>query len=355
MGAKSRIEWTDATWTPIRARRRDTGKVGVHCERVSPGCKNCYSATFNRRGLPVHGTGLDFTVRNRDLVEIFLDEDMEFLPLRWKRPRKIFVCSQTDLFAAFVPRSYIVRVVAVMALADWHTFQILTKREERMFHILTSEDFWDDVALCMACLTGGEIEGLDGIKLPKTGPEVGPDTPLPHVWFGVSVEDQPTADERILWLLRTPAAKRFISYEPALGAVNLRRILWDGHSHYDALTSGLDNNGSPLPRLDWVIAGGESGPKARPAHPAWFRDVRDQCQQAGVPFFFKQWGEWGAVTFDDRNGKIVPNERKEAWAHPDGLVSDRASVRDFAWPMVRVGKKKAGRLLDGREWSEFPS
>jgi protein gp37 len=128
MSENSKIEWTDASWTPVRARRKDNGKVGVACVKVSPACKNCYAERFNMRNLPVHGTGLPYTVEALDQVEIFLDEEMLLVPLKWKKPRKIFVCSQTDLFGEFVPDEMIDRVFAVMALCPQHTFQVLTKR-----------------------------------------------------------------------------------------------------------------------------------------------------------------------------------------------------------------------------------
>ena len=164
--------------------------------------------------------------------------------------------------------------------------------------------------------------------------------PLPNVWLGVSVEDQATADERIPLLLRTPAALRFVSYEPALGPVNLLRYM-------SVPLAEIDNPGA---MLDWVIVGGESGPGARPMHPKWLRDVRDQCQITGVPFFFNQWGEYSP------DGKTQPGDRypdSSLLMTVDGPARSVGVAASDVW-MHRVGKKSAGALLDGREWREFP-
>lgn len=234
MGDNSKIEWTDATWNPV------TG-----CDKISPGCKHCYAETMAARlkamGQANYAKGFELTLQPH-----MLDQ-----PLRWKRPRTIFVNSMSDLFHEDVPDDYIRRVFEIMQKAHWHRFQVLTKRAGRLR-------------------------------------ELSPELPWPeNVWAGVSVESQGYA-YRINCLRQVPAAVRFLSLEPLLG---------------------------PLPNLDlrgihWVIVGGESGPRARPMAEEWAIDLRDQCLQAGVPFFFKQWGG--------------------------------------------VNKKAAGRQLHGRTWDEMP-
>ena len=234
MGAKSSIEWTEYTWNPV------TG-----CSKVSPGCRNCYAERMAIRlqamGQPNYANGVDVTVHEHALG----------LPLRWPRPQMIFVNSMSDLFHEAVPEEFILRTFEVMRRANWHRFQILTKRSGRLLEL--------DPILPWAM----------------------------NIWMGVSVENGDYTF-RIDDLRKTGAATKFLSLEPLLG---------------------------PLPKLDlegidWVIVGGESGLRARPMDPKWVIDIRDQCQAAGVPFFFKQWGG--------------------------------------------VNKKKAGRELEGRTWDETP-
>lgn len=247
MSDKSKIEWTDASWNPIRGT-----KGNWHCTKVSEGCRNCYAERMNKRFF-----GLDYTV-GADTMR--LDEDRLGDPIRWKKPRRIFVCSMTDLFHERVCRGWIWCLAKVMAECPQHTFQILTKRPARALETWSLREY-----------------------LP----------PLPNVWFGVSVEDQETADARIPILLEIPAAVRFVSYEPALGPVDL-----------DGCDADPDS-----PYIDWVIAGGESGPAARPADPQWFRDVRDDCRRAGVPFFMKQMARREPIP-DDLMVREYPNDAK---------------------------------------------
>lgn len=296
MGDRTGIEWTDATWNPV------TG-----CTKVSQGCKHCYAERVFPR---VYGKDVSLDLktgetRQRRFTDVTVHEDRLDVPLRWKRPRRIFVNSMSDLFHEDVPDEFIGRVYTTMAKAPQHTFQVLTKRQERMRE-------WHS-------RRGGQY--------------------LPNVWLGVSVEDQATADERIPLLLRTPAAVRWISAEPLLGPIDLRYLQpGDPPTEIDALsgTHGvLRPHRGRCDKLDWIVAGGESGPGARPMHPDWARSLRDQCQAAGVPFLFKQWGEHVSVS-----------EVAGAGAHftfPDG-----ATVR-------RVGKRAAGRTLDGRTWDEYPA
>lgn len=288
MGAKSVIQWTDASWTPIRARVRNDakeiaeakgyasllpiirpGRIGPHCERVSPGCENCYSETNNGRCLPHNGTGLPFDRRARDLVEIFLDEEILKQPLHWKKPRRIFVCSQTDLFGEFVSDAMIMDLWRIMALTPWHTYQVLTKRAQRMRDWVTQ---WNETRWLREF--------------------------LPNVWLGISAEDQERLDERAYWLMRTEATKRFVSYEPALGPIQLTRQ----HAYCPEHDTDGAFCSSPCPSLrrpDWLIIGGESGPKARPFHLEWARSIISQCDSLGIKVFVKQLG--GApYSFQDR-------------------------------------------------------
>jgi len=219
MSFESSIEWTDATWNPVRG-----------CTKISPGCKHCYAETFAERfrGVKGHPYEQGFDLR---LVAEKLGE-----PLRWRAPKMVFVNSMSDLFQEGVSDDYIVAVAQVMAAAKWHTFQVLTKRAERLCELLSTK----------LRFAAGQ----------------------PHIWWGVSVEDRKYGLPRIERLRSAPAAVRFLSVEPlleGLGQLNL-----DG--------------------INWVIVGGESGHGARPMEKDWVLSIRDQCRAAGVPFFFKQWG-----------------------------------------------------------------
>ena len=343
MADRTKIEWTDATWNPIRG-----------CTRVSEGCRHCYAevmaARFSDPGqwgnglaqrvaLPGGGTDHRWTGKV-ELVDAALD-----LPLRWRSPRRIFVNSTSDLFHEKVPDEWIDRVFAVMALAPQHTFQVLTKRPERMRDYFlgrrlnfgrASDVLHEMTHPCSEDDHDWAVDQLDAFDASGR--------PLPNVWLGTSIEDQATADDRIPHLLATPAAVRFISAEPLLGPVDLTGIAIPrpdlrASVILDVLngTGGLVRGGPG--RIDWVIVGGESGPGARPMHPDWARSLRDQCKAAGVPFFFKQWGEW-----EPRRGFACPDDLpRDGWHHFDPECS-----------MRRVGKKNAGRLLDGREWNDVP-
>jgi len=289
MADRSQIEWTDATWNPV------TG-----CTQVSPGCDHCYAERITER---FHGKG--------SFAQVRLHPERLTLPLRWRKPRMIFVTSVSDLFHRDVPGEYIAQVFAVMALASRHTFQVLTKRHGRMRSLLNDGQWRMRVAV--------EMERIEPYS-PEHWPLTEPFLPLPNAWIGVSAEDQRRFDLRVPALAATPAAVRFVSAEPLLGPVDLT-----------AWASGLD----------WVIAGGESGPGARPMHPDWARFLRDQCQRAGVAFFFKQWGEFVPTA----PGCGCPDRwRDAAWQ----------AGSEF-WPVWRVGKHRAGRLLDGRAWDQLPS
>ena len=292
MAENSKIEWTDATWNPIRAMLPAAGVWGYHCERISPGCQNCYAERMNGRMLPAWGTGLDYTVPNRDKAEVFLDEKELRKPLSWRKPRRVFVESMSDLFGAWVPDEMIDRVFAEMGGARRHTFQVLTKRADRLLRYM--QRFKPDGN---GWVTPGGVDGpechcpLDANRWP-----------LPNVWLGVSVEDQQRADERIPLLLQTPAAVRFLSVEPLLGPVDLPRWLkgqcpqCHGFDDYCADVALCETCGG-LNRIgiDWVIVGGESGPGARPCNVRWVRSIVRQCRDAGVPCFVKQLGAYPVV------------------------------------------------------------
>ena len=320
MGDKTGIQWTDATWNPIRG-----------CSRVSEGCRNCYAEKvakrFNGPGMPYDGLIARTGQWNG---KITIADNLIDRPLRWKKPRRIFVNSMSDLFHENVPDSVIDKVFAVMALSKKHTFQILTKRPERMLaycKTLGRHHSYDRVSIAAKEIrkSKGFFWSLDN----NAGWH------LPNVWLGVSVEDQATADERIPLLLQTPSAVRWISAEPLLGPIDLDAMSRTPGADPDEVTEVDDEYGPPLSGvggIDWVVVGGESGPGARPMHLDWARSLRDQCQAADVPFFFKQWGEFAPNWFCDDDGK-----------YDGGPI----------W-MDRVGKKSAGRLLDGREHNEYP-
>jgi protein gp37 len=355
MGRTTGISWTDATWNPIRG-----------CSRVSEGCRNCYAEAiayrFSGPGQPYEGL-VQRELRTSPVPErlplwngqIKFVEEHVLDPLGWKKPRRIFVNSMSDLFHPNVSDQWIAWIVAVMVRAHWHTYQVLTKRPERMACLLASEDFWR--------LVDFEVQRCEGGDFLYT-------PPLAHIHWGVSVEDQETADQRLPLLQATPAAVRFVSIEPLLGAVGLRRYIWPVCWHWDskyrtpelAIAAGAYAEQKPQALvsaqavfLDWVIVGGESGPGARPMHPDWVRSLRDECVTAGVPFFFKQWGEWSqyydtALDPDLRNvPKHTPNrERVVNLAGGHGFHGERVVF------MRRVGTKAAGCLLDGVEHHQFP-
>jgi protein gp37 len=357
VGDKSKIEWTDATWNPTRARNRIAqvgepgwktglpgGKTGWHCEHVSEGCRNCYAESMNRR----LGTGLAFKPGHRADIEILLDEQMLLAPLRWKKPRRIFVNSMTDTFAEFVRDEWLDRMFAVMALAPQHTFQVLTKRPERMWDYIGMRA-GDWILTLSAAINTVEMQ----VAADRPGREP-PRWPLRNVWLGISAEDQAAADERIPLLLQTPAAVRFVSLEPLLGPIKLADAVMPWA--FEELRQRIVEDKKPHPRdgkLDWVIVGGESGPHARPMHPQWCRDVRDQCAAAGVPFFFKQWGEWRPHAQD-----FPRNADRAGIVYPNGTFRRRGlgdATGDGGADMFMAGKKASGRLLDGVQHNGMPS
>lgn len=332
MGRKTTIEWTrdpdtgveGASWNPV------TG-----CTPVGDGCLRCYASNIAHRfaGTPAYPNGFEVTLRPERLLQ----------PLTWSRPSRIFTCSMADLFHKAVPTSYVAKVFAVMALSGQHTFMVLTKRHGRLRSLLRSTSFRWLVWHAMLDITHDQ-------RMPMPAPHRDRLAwPLPNVWVGVSVEHQSAADLRIPALASTPAAVRFLSCEPLLGPVDLE----------SAMASRPSGPARPLGEIiDWVICGGESGTQARPMHPHWARSLRDQCLKAKIPFHFKQWGSWVAHS---RPGDPWSDRSPDAWVSADdgATVTEGDAMADetgrFYCGMYRVGKKVAGRELDGTTWDQSPT
>ena len=409
----SSIEWTDETWNPLRG-----------CSRVSEGCRNCYAEVvanrFSGKGQPYEGLIAKGGQWN-GTIKLVPEKLLE--PWHWVKPRMIFVNSMSDLFHPAVPFEYIAAVFFIMSVTSRHTYQVLTKRPERMLEFFRWAEA-NDPYECDSIDDGIEwaarrIPAIEELAWkPATAKRggydnCGPAFPYENVWLGVSVEDQATAEERIPLLLQVPAAVRWISAEPLLAKLNILKWIdpWtcsncdyhgceqdSGPERCDSCDQGLaydeklgfgvcqkcgamedeseevgracpecgiangwsqdlgykfeSRGGAPL--IDWVVAGGESGPNARPVHPDWVRSLRGQCNSAGTPFFFKQWGEYAP------NCKDKSKERVYVSVHDGGFFSvqpdekPRQSHLLDRGAMQRVGKKKAGRTLDGREWSQYP-
>ncbi|TIV48117.1 MAG: phage Gp37/Gp68 family protein [Mesorhizobium sp.] len=371
MADKSPIEWTDATWNPI-----------VGCSIATAGCTHCYAmkmaARIEAMGGAPHYAGTTKKVNGNAVWTgklALAPERILTQPLRWKEPRRIFVNSMGDLFHEDVPDEWIDQTFAVMAVTPHHTYQPLTKRSDRARRYI-SDPATKHRVYDLACNLVIERQIQIVLIAPDTderqappGPRVYLDQwPLPNVWLGVSAERQQEADERIPELLATPAAIRFVSAEPLLGPIDFERIKLPGivnpldalrgmtwqqmtHGRYagQRLYSGLIFGGDR--GLDWIIVGGESGADARPMHPAWPRSIRDQCQAAGVPFFFKQWGEWApyAPADDEIAGIVAINGARSRGDQMRG-----GGERPRWHPIRRAGKKAAGRRLDGVEHNGMP-
>lgn len=329
----TKIEWTD-----------ETCNVTVGCSKCSPGCDNCYAerlaARWAKHPNPKIRAKYEGTVdaAGKWTGKINGPDFSAFKKLP-KTPKRVFVGSMTDIFHDVVKigsysKTFLPRLFDILSSLPQHTFMLLTKRPEHMRQ-------WIEFTL-EACV----------------------DDVLPNLWLGVTVCNQAEADAKIPVLLQTPAAKRFISVEPMLGPVDLSRFICkSGFVHADECgTYGPEceqiPDPTPLPMrdpwvraLDWVICGGETGACARPMHPDWVRSLRDQCQATGTPFFFKGWGEYREATSDERE-RVIRNTSlfREDYcqvALTDGGLACRL--------MRRVGKRRAGRLLDGREWNEGPA
>lgn len=377
MSEKTRIEWTDGTWNPLRG-----------CSPESDGCRHCYAmgvaGRFSGPGMPYEGLTIKTTQGYKWNGKIKLVPQKLFEPLRKKRPRRIFVNSMSDLFHAGVPEWFIDRVFAVMALSPQHTYQVLTKQPKRMRDYCKAFSWARVIKNCTGEDGASVIPGFTLQALLHHFGQVPESTltsfalrnayPLPNVWLGVSAENQVKADERIPILLDTPAAVHWLSLEPLLGRVNLHAHLWQ------------DMNGNVVsqigrsPRIDWVVVGGESGPEARPMHPDWVKNLHDQCKAADIRFLFKQWGEWKPISHMDEsewdryycsNRAAKEGENQDTldeiygrtcripttsigYGGAIGHEAFRSVDGHGGMQMFKVGKKASGRLLDGVLHDEYP-
>lgn len=349
---------TGIEWTHIPGFKGETWNPVVGCSVVSPGCTNCYAMRFAGQRLDgnpnaPHYAGLTEPSKAGPVWngKVARASDTALTaPLRWRKPRAVFVNSMGDLFHEAVPDAWIDQVFAVMALCPQHVFIILTKRAERMRGYMSG--ILDGLTEQVIRL-GSAHRSEHFSNLRKWHEEW---WPLPNVWLGVSAEDQTRADERIPHLLATPAAVRLVSVEPMLGAVDLTAIR---RTNAEGFMRPLDGR---FNRLDWVICGGESGKGARPMHPDWARSLRDQCAAAGVPFFFKQWGEHRPVcavypqTEEERYYAEITGAQGDLILTNDGTIwTDGQPPTELRpWVMERVGKKAAGRNLDRVTHEAFP-
>lgn len=353
MADKTKIQWTEATWNPV-----------VGCTKVSPGCKNCYAERMAKRLRAMGKPQYQSVVNNEGWTgkTDFVEGTAFDIPLRWKNPRMVFVGSMCDLFHPSVEIGILTHVFDIIKQCPQHTFQILTKRPEQALKMM-----WGKHGEGWRYFGDGDYHK--------------------NVWLGVTAENQEQADKRIPILLQIPAAVRFVSIEPMLGALDLTDIHEKQGLSTDVITDQkkdvahfnkvyakhIKSPLEPEPVLDWVIVGGESGPGARPMHPDWARGVRDQCQAAktgrskidygkphcgrrylelqdsSVPFFFKQWGKhlpYGQISPN------YPNTRSDGKLHE---FEENSTINPHrSWYFSPVGKKKAGWLLDGKKWNQYP-
>lgn len=292
MSVGTSIEWTETTWNP------NTG-----CDRVSPGCDHCYALSLSGRlkamGQPKYQTDGDPRTSGPGFG-VAMHWDVVDQPLSWRKPQTVFVNSMSDLAHPRVSDEFIAAVFAVMGLADRHRYQVLTKRPRRLRALLQKDEFRELVAQAMV-RRKGDPELVEKVREGDSAA-----WPLPSVWLGVSAEDNVRTRERLPLLADTPAAIRFVSAEPLLEDIT------DGLHH-----PGPDEGSGPvLSAMDWVIAGGESGPTYRPMDPDWARGVRDACLATAVPFFFKQWGgrtpKAGGRTLDGVTWDQMPDSASQA-------------------------------------------
>jgi protein gp37 len=332
----SKIEWTRGedgsegkTWNPIRARNLETGEVGWFCEHMSHGCDHCYAEKMNVN--TYFGNGLPYKASSLPQLELFLDEKMLMKPLSWRKGRKVFVCSMTDLFGRFVKDEWIDRIFAVMALAQQHTFQVLTKRPERMLSYLRER------------AAGGRHiwEAGQKIEMPRGQDKPEPGWPLPNVWLGVSCEDKETYQKRVIYLSQTPAAVRFISFEPLLSDV--------GDLMLDGICEGA---------YQWAIVGGESGTGARPMNLEWMRSIVEQCKAASVPVFCKQLGSNFTVNYYDHEYREEYQSHGWDWPEPIDWNTRDGQPPLHSRVQIKLRNRKGGDIAEFPEdlrIREFPT
>lgn len=333
MSQNTGIEWTDATWNPTRG-----------CSRISPGCLNCYA---ERQAIRQRNSGyvdLISTVNGHPAWtgQVRMSPEKTLLqPLKWKKPRKIFVDSMSDLFHESVSDEQIEFVFGVMRLASQHKFQVLTKRADRM-RAWFAKFAGKSHAIEIENVGRGNVRSACWID------------PLPNVWLGVSVENQEYANKRIPDLLRTPAAVRFVSYEPALGPIDFTAIptgKGNGEEYDPIVTMNVLNRASVLaPHIHWVIVGGESGPGARPFDIHWARTTVEQCKAAGVACFVKQLG---AKPYDSKLIDIMGPDDKVHYRRPPGdpMIAEAEATKGY-WTrasVLRLRDKKGGLM---EEWQD---
>lgn len=326
--SKTSIEWTDQSWNPILAKNKNNpGKelkrgygsgTGHYCEKISAGCKNCYAEGQQ----PRFGNPIKYSAAYLKDVDVYLDEEVLMQPLKWKKPSKIFVCDMSDLFGEWVPMETIYRVFEIMTLAQWHTFQVLTKRPKRM------QEFYLYYCNRKRMEYLGTLHAKTQIVFAQ------------NIWLGVSVENQQAADERIPLLVQIPAAVKFLSCEPLLGPINLEKEYPVGKG---SVPFGL--------LMNWIIVGGESGPNSRPMHPNWPISLHDQCARYAIPFFFKQWGNY---TPHFEHELTIESSITEVEIDLDGKIIP-AGTNPFSMTMVKTHKKKSGNILLNKQHLAFPT
>lgn len=314
----SKIEWTEQTWNPI-----------IGCSKISDGCKNCYAEKMAVRLACIENTQhYKHVVSNKWNGTTYFNIPALEKPLKRKKPTTYFVCSMGDIFHETVPFRWVDEVLDIIEKCPQHRFIILTKRAKRM------HDYWTWV-----------YEFNDTVPSKKQ-----------NIIWGITAENQEQANKRIPWLLEIPCSCKMVSIEPMLGEVDLTKIIDSDGDTIDCLNGKMYQKSCKVDKtfdiISWVIVGGESGSNARPMHPEWVKSIKDQCEKSNTPFFFKQWGEWKKVGecdnckdskyYDDRKCQIL------------NISGGQGYHGELAYYMKKVGKKKAGCLIDGEEYKQFP-